>query len=116
MASGHGSSPRSSDSERSADRFSEAQGGVISHVSDVFLPLTRSETLFTVLRSLQLGYEYVLAGQPLLRQSLLKVVPQECVDRLAVGFETIRPPVIAEQTDIFIDQLAEPRNHGSPCC
>jgi hypothetical protein len=54
----------------------------------------------------------ILAGQPALGKTLLEVIAQEGVERLAIGFDAIEPPIVAQQLAIFVNERAEPRDHS----
>lgn len=60
----------------------------------------------------QLRHEDILAGQPALGKTLLEVVAQESVERLAIGFDAIGPPIVGQQLAIFFNERTEPRDHG----
>jgi hypothetical protein len=60
----------------------------------------------------QLRHEDILAGQPALGKTLLEVVAQESVERLAIGFDAIGPPIVPQQVAIFFNERTQPRDHG----
>src|SRR5215469_18374806 len=65
----------------------------------------------STLRNEKLGHKDVLYAEVPIRNALLSVIAQHRFESFAISPCAIGPPILPEYGDIFLNQLAEPREH-----